>query len=144
MRSGMDNPSFLCVNGLGSSTFLFFYFIFFVGITHSHFQQEKRNLHFLTNSKMIEREKNGGWGRGLASSGDAFWQALCRDWGRANSENKLLPENRLCQSGAANPAARYQSLGAPFQNDLCLVRLGGGKNTRGCDANPYLELVAVD
>lgn len=56
---------------------------------------------------MIERRKKvvvGG--RGLASSGDAIWQVLCRDWGSANSENKLLLENRLCQSGAADPAAR--------------------------------------
>jgi hypothetical protein len=81
---------------------------------------------------------------GLASSGDAIWQALCRDWGRANSENKLLLENRLWRSGAADPAARYQGLRAPCQIELCLVRLGGGRNAGGHDVNQYVELVGTD
>lgn len=81
---------------------------------------------------------------GLASSGDAIWQALCRDWGRANSENKLLLKNRLCLSGAADPAARYQGLRALCQNELCLERWGGGRNVQGHDVNQYVELVGTD
>jgi hypothetical protein len=54
-------------------------------------------------------------------SRDAIWQTLCNDWGRANSENKLLLGCRLPGSEAADPAGRYQSLGALFQNELCQV-----------------------
>lgn len=79
------------------------------------FIKMKGNLHRLTNSKMIERKEKGG---GLFSSGDAIWQILCKDWGKANSENKLLLECRLLQSEAADPAGRYQSPGAWFQSEL--------------------------
>lgn len=90
---------------------------------------------------MTER-KEKGYGAGLIWRGNLA--GPCRDWGRAKSENKLLLENRLCQSGAADPAARYQGLGALCQNELCLVRSGGGRNTRGHDVNQYVELVDTD
>lgn len=74
---------------------------------------------------MIERNEKG---RGVFSTGDAIWQILCKDWAGANSENKLLLECRLPQSEAADPAGRYQSSGAPFQNELRWVRSGETRN----------------
>lgn len=74
----------------------------------------KENLHHLTNSKMIEG-KEKGMGGGLSSFWDAFGKSFAKVR-RANSENKLLLKCRLPQSETADPAGRFQSLGALFQN----------------------------
>lgn len=124
------------VNGLGSCRFTFFWWALLI---HT-FIKMKGNLHRLIYSKMIERNEKR---RGLFSSGDAIWQILCKDWAGANSENKSSLECRLPPSEAADPAGRYQSSGALFQNELRWVRSGEAGNTRGQDDNRYLKLVDI-